>query len=154
VAVAQTRAGARERARHRDTKVLRDRAIIAVLLGSALRRSRGRGAHRWMLFGRIHTGGDGRRAAREYAGGVGVVMGRIAYAISDPLLRAPRRFSAQRTCGVCAPSPILSAIRRLAVAGAGRAPDAGVGRRHRSREDREVESLRLCRQGLLRVRNR
>ena len=34
---------------------------------------RGGGAHRWALFGRIHAGGDGRRAARGCVEAVGVV---------------------------------------------------------------------------------
>ena len=49
-------------------KGLRDRAILAVLLGCVPRAGPRWRAHRWALFGRIHAGGDGRRTAREYAG--------------------------------------------------------------------------------------
>jgi integrase len=54
------------------TKGLRDRAITAVLLGCALRRSQVAALTDGALFGRIHAGGDGRRTAGGYAGAVGV----------------------------------------------------------------------------------
>ena len=50
------------------TKGLRDRAILAVLLGCALRKCTVAARTDGRCFGRIHGGGDGRRTAREYAG--------------------------------------------------------------------------------------
>jgi len=56
----------------------RARAIVAVLLGCALRRPDVAALARWALFGRIHAGGGVRRTARDYGGTEGVLP-----AISD-----------------------------------------------------------------------
>jgi len=54
---------ASERAEHHDQpKGLRDGAIIAPAARLCPAPVRGGGAHRWARFGRIHAGGDGRRA--------------------------------------------------------------------------------------------
>jgi len=98
-----------------------------VLLGCRLRRFEG-AAHRWARFGRIHAGGDGRRAGCEYAGAVGVVTA-ISDRASFARLAGSRR---GERGGVCVSSPILSAIRLggrrdgQRAAGAGRA--AGIAR--------------------------
>jgi hypothetical protein len=70
---------------------------------------------RGALFGRIHTGGDTRRTAREYdRTRVGVVTGRIVPAISDgALARALRVLGAAGVAGGVGPPECVTLGRKL-----------------------------------------
>jgi len=100
-----------ERAGHRDHQRLRDRAILAMLLGCALRRCPGGGAlTHGRCLGGIHAGGHGRRTAREYGRAIGVVLAISELAFS----RALRVLGAAGRGGWCRrPSASRSGKNRL-----------------------------------------